>query len=150
MKIVKLVDRELTREELESIHRFRGYTDGVAFACLKERVMVMMEDAPVGDLEAMRERALDAMDCVLGRHPDFMVWEMNDGCSLVGMHGGVCVISPGPIPPHEEFMNIILRNEGLEACEEENVIAYAYEEEYAGPGENDDAGENDVTEKGEC
>jgi hypothetical protein len=50
MKIEKIINRELTVEEIESMKKFRFYTDGVSFACLRERVMVMLHDEPSKDL----------------------------------------------------------------------------------------------------
>lgn len=51
MKIKKVVDRELTAEEIQSIKTFRKYTDGVSFAYLGNLVTVILDGVFSKDVE---------------------------------------------------------------------------------------------------
>lgn len=127
MKIEKLVERELTKEEIESIKRFRSYTDVISFACLRSRVMVMLEGEFDGDTEAMKKKALECMNEAISTPPDFDTFELDDGNVLVLLPSGVCAISEEPCEPgFAVYIN--LRGECLKAADNMEVIAVAYEE----------------------
>ncbi len=132
MKIVKTVDRELTEKEVESIKKFRSYTDGVSFACLKENVMIIIEEEErCRDAEILREKAKDAMKYALSIMPDFTSYDMDDGCVLVCTDGGAFAFTEKAVRKEENNIGLLLelRGRALEACEEGNIIAIAYEEE---------------------
>ena len=128
MKIEKIVDRDLTVEEIASMKKFRSYTDGVSFACLRERVMVMLPEEPSKDAETLKEKALACMRQALSEHPDFSVYEMEDGHLLLFLNSGIFSFSAEPC---EEGVaaDLALRGECLDAAEKMEVIAVAYEED---------------------
>ena len=128
MVIKKLVDRELTPEEIESIKTFRKYTDGVSFACLRSRVMVIMDDVPSNDLEQLKESALSRMEEALCTHPDFVIYNMSDGHVLLIMPSGLYAFSEHPCRDNM-MLNLSLRAECLDAAEKMEIIAIAYEED---------------------
>ncbi|MGM9592879.1 MAG: hypothetical protein ACI3U8_00845 [Candidatus Onthomonas sp.] len=128
MKIISVVNRELTDREITSMQRFRSYTDGVSFACLQERVMVILYDEPSKEVEKLKAKALEHMETALSEHPDMSTWEMNDDCQMVGLPSGIFAISSGPAEGNFRT-HLSLRNECLEACENGEVVAVAYEEE---------------------
>jgi len=128
MKIVTLVDRALTDREVASMHQFRSYTDGISFACLGEGVMVMLHDVPEKDAQLLKEAAEERMDRALSVHPDFYTWTMDDGCQMVCLlHGGIFTMSA---EPEGDNLGVYLglRGAGLNACEQGEVIAVAWEE----------------------
>lgn len=128
MKIVRIADRELTKSELESMERFRSYTDGVSFACLREGVMVMIADEPSTDVELLKEEALERIEEALNEHPDMSTWDMPDGHQLVGLPSGLFAVSSEPCAA--DFPTYLsLRDQCLEACEKDEILAIAYEEE---------------------
>lgn len=129
MKIVKVVDRELTAAETESIEHFIYYTDGVSFACLGERVMAILEDAPGKNVEELAECARDHMDQALSVMPDFRTLKMDDGYLMVCMPGDIYVISAESGFYHSSMSGLWLRGEGLKACEKGEVIAVVYQED---------------------
>ena len=128
MKIVRVVNRELTDREIASMRKFRFYTDGVSFACLRERVMVMLHDEQSKDVEKLKAKALLHMKAALSEHPDMSTWDMDDGYKMVGLPSGIFAISKdaGKGGMGTYFS---LREECLEACENGEIIAVAYEEE---------------------
>lgn len=128
MKIVSLVNRELTSEEIESIERFRTYTDGVSFACLRPRVMVMLHDEPSKDIDKLKEKAFEHMNQALSEHPDFDVLEMDDGRLLVFLNSGIFAFSEEPCTENM-FNNLRLRSECLEAADTMEITAIVYEED---------------------
>lgn len=128
MKIVSIVGRELTKGEVESMKRFRSYTDGVSFACLREGVMVMIADEPSTDLDSLKEEAQERMEEALSENPDMTTWEMDDGYLLVGLPSGIFAVSLEP-QKGDFGRYLALREECLEACANGEIIAIAYEEE---------------------
>lgn len=128
MEIVKLVDRELTEEEIASMKKFRSYTDGVSFACLRERVMVMLHDEPEKDVEKLKAKALEHMGEALSSHPDFTVYQMEDGHILLFLDSGIFTFSKEPCA-ESMAVNLVLRQECLDAAGKKQVIAVAYEED---------------------
>lgn len=128
MKILKTVDRELTEEEIQSMQKFRSYTDGVSFACIGQRVMVIIPDETSHDVEVLKEQALQYMDEAISTHPDFTVYEMNDGHVLLSLDSGVFAFSEEPCRSGMA-VNFALREECLEAAEKGEIIAIAYEED---------------------
>lgn len=127
MKIVNVSNRELSEYELESIRRFRSYTDGISFACLGEGIFVMLEEESK-NANMLRAKAMEQMEAALCQHPDFSTYNMDDGYAMVCMNVGVFAISPGPCPDPGFELYLILRNRCLEACERGEVLAVVYEE----------------------
>lgn len=128
MKIEKLIDRALTAEEIDSMKKFRSYTDGVSFACLRSRVMVMLDDAPSKDAGSLRATALEHMRQALSEHSDFTVYSMDDGHVLLFLNAGIFTFTAEPCRS-SLAVNLALRAACLEAAEEMEVIAVAYEED---------------------
>ena len=128
MKIVNVANRELTEYEVESIRRFRSYTDGVSFACLGEGILMILEEGSK-DAEVLKAKALEQMEAALSMHPDFTTYHMDDGYAMVCLNVGVFAISPGPCPDAGLELYLILRNRCLEACEGGEVLAVVYEED---------------------
>ena len=129
MKIVKVVERELTEAEIESIEHFIFYTDGVSFACLQERVMAILDDEPSKDVEKLKECAERHMDHALSVMPDIWPMKMDDGYLMVCLPGDIYVISAERSYHHSSMSGFLLRAEGLEACELGKVIAVVYKED---------------------
>lgn len=132
-KIVSTVERELTEGELASVKRFRSYTDGVSFACLSEDVMLMVDSAEVprqNDPEALVSAAHRLMKETLFAPPDFEVFTMPDGHVMVMLNTGVVCFTSAPVSEEKNTMalKVLLRNACLQACEEGEVIAVAFEE----------------------
>ena len=128
MKIVNVSDRDLTVEEIESIKKFRTYTDGVSFACLRPRVMVMLPDEPSHDVEKLKAKALEHMEEALSEHPDFTVYEMPDGHVLLFLNSGIFAFSKETCES-EMVVNLALRAQCLDAAEKKEIIAVVYEED---------------------
>ena len=128
MKIVSVIDRELTVEEIESMKKFRTYTDGVSFACLCPRVMVMLHDEPSHDVNKLKAKALEHMEEALSEHPDFTVYQMPDGHVLLFLNSGIFAYSEVPCDT-EMSVNLALRAQCLDAAEKMEVVAVAYEED---------------------
>jgi hypothetical protein len=128
MRIEKIVDRELTAQEIASIKKFRSYTDGVSFACLRERVMVMLPDEPSKDPQTLKEKALEAMCQALSVHPDFTVYRMQDNHLLLFLESGIFTFTAEPCR-ESMGVNLMLRGECLDAAQKMEVIAVAYEED---------------------
>lgn len=128
MKIVNVSDRKLTVEEIESIKKFRTYTDGVSFACLRPRVMVMLPDEPSHDVEKLKAKALEHMEEALSEHPDFTVYEMPDGHVLLFLNSGIFAFSKETCES-EMVVNLALRAQCLDAAEKKEIIAVVYEED---------------------
>ncbi len=126
MKIVNVSTRELTKNEMESIERFRFYTDGVSFACIGERVMVMLADEESKDIEKLKSKTREHIKQALSEPPDINAMEMEDGCQLVYLESGVFAFTMEKAE-HEFGVHISLRNECLEACEKGEILAIAYE-----------------------
>ena len=129
MKIVKTVERELSSEELRSIERFRGYTDGVSFALIGDCVTVMLDGEENNDPETLKNAALQIMSGLLSKHPDFDAFNMDDGCTMILMDPGVLAFSS--VDPETSGMSLYLELRGmcLEASERGEVIAVAFEED---------------------
>ena len=128
MKIVNVVDRELTVEEIESMRKFRSYTDGVSFACIGPRVMVMLQDEPSKDIEKLKEKARQHMLEAMSQHPDFNVYDMDDGHVLLFLESGIFTFSEEPCEA-DIGINLMLRAACLDAAERQEIIAVAYEED---------------------
>lgn len=128
MKIISFVNRELTDREIASIKQFRSYTDGVSFACLRAQVMVMLHDEPSKDIEKLKAKALEHMNTALLEHPDMSTWDMDDGYQMVGLPSGIFAISSGT-GKGGVGTYFSLRGECLEACENGEIIAIAYDGE---------------------
>jgi hypothetical protein len=128
MKIVNVSDRKLTVEEIESIKKFRTYTDGVSFACLRPRVMVMLPDEPSHDVEKLKAKALEHMEEALSEHPDFTVYEMPDGHVLLFLNSGIFAFSKEACES-EIAVNLDLQAQCLDAAEKKEIIAVVYEED---------------------
>jgi hypothetical protein len=128
MKIVSVIDRELTVEEIESMNKFRTYTDGVSFACLQPRVMVMLHDEPSHDVNKLKAKALEHMKEALSEHPDFTVYNMDDGHVLVFLNSGIFAFSKAPCKENMT-VNMALRSLCLDAAEKMEIVAVAYEED---------------------
>ena len=124
MKIIPMAGRPLTEAELAGIHRFRSYTDGIPFACLHERVMLML-DSPSTDPEVLREQARKQMREALSTQADFEVHEMFDGYRLAVLPSGVCAFSKGKAGA--DFA-LFLRSLCLAACQARQVLAVVHEE----------------------
>ena len=129
MKIVKVVDRELTAAEIESIEHFIFYTDGVSFACLQERVMAILDDEPDKDVEKLKACAERHMDYALSVMPDIWPLNMDDGYQMVCLPGDIYVIGTERSYHHSPMSGFLLRADGLEACEKGEVIAVVYQED---------------------
>ena len=129
MKTVKVADRELTATEIESIKHFIFYTDGVSFACLRERVMAILDDEPSKDVEKLKECAERHMEYALSVMPDVWPMKMDDGYLMVCMPGDIYVISAEKSYYHSPMSSFMLRGDGLEACEKGEVIAVVYKED---------------------
>ncbi len=129
MKIVKTVDRELTENELLTIERFRGYTDGVSFALIGDNVTVILDEAEGNDAELLKSEAKRLMSELLQMHPDFDVISMDDGSTMILMNTGVVAFSS--VDPESSGMSLYLELRGmcLEACERGEIIAVAFEED---------------------
>lgn len=127
MKIVKNVDRELTVEEIESMKKFRSYTDGVSFACIGPRVMVMLHDEPSKDVDKLIAKAREHMSEALSTHPDFTVYNMPDGHILLFLDSGVFAFSEEPCES-DMAVNFALRQACLDAAEKNKIFAVAFEE----------------------
>lgn len=110
------------------MQKFRSYTDGVSFACIGQRVMVIIPDETSHDVEVLKEQALQYMDEAISTHPDFTVYEMNDGHVLLCLDSGVFAFSEEPCRSGMT-VNFALREECLEAAEKGEIIAIAYEED---------------------
>ncbi len=128
MKIVTVIDRDLTEAEIASIERFRSYTDGVSFACLREGVMAMLHDEPSKDADTLRQKAIDRMEYALCHHPDMECMQMDDGHRMVFLPSGIFTFTKTPCSDNGMVTNLILRQACLDACEAGEVIAVAYEE----------------------
>ncbi len=127
MKIERVVDRELTAEEIESIKTFRRYTDGVSFAYLGNRVMVILDGVFSKDVDTLKEATLDCMGEALCTSPDFTIFDMNDGHVLLCMPSGLSAFTAYPCRANM-YLNLSLRAECLAAAEKGEIIAVAYED----------------------
>ena len=129
MKIVKTVDRELTENELLTIERFRGYTDGVSFALIGDNVTVILDEVEGNDAELLKSEAQRLMSELLHTHPDFDVISMDDGSTMILMNTGVVAFSS--VDPESSGMSLYLELRGmcLEASERGEIIAVAFEED---------------------
>ena len=136
MKIKKVVDRELTAEEIQSIKTFRKYTDGVSFAYLGNRVTVILDGVFSKDVEELKKATRMCMAEALGTSPDFTVYDMNDGHVLLGMPSGLCAFTAYPCRA-SMYLNLALRAECLSAAEEGEIIAVAYEDPEDTGGEDE-------------
>ena len=114
--------------EIASIRQFRSYTDGVSFACLRARVMVMLDDESSKDIEKLKAKAHEHMNAALSEHPDMSTWDMDDGYAMVGLPSGIFAISE-TAGSNNLSTYFSLRGDCLEACEDGEIIAVAYEEE---------------------
>ncbi len=130
MVIEKLVDRELTKGEIDSIERFRLYTDGVSYACVGERIMVMIDIDDQKNPEKLKSVAKEIVDEALNTHPDFEVFFMDDGNVLLMLTCGVFAFTKKPVDEKDRNLGLymILRNQCLEACENGEILAVVYEE----------------------
>ncbi len=130
MIIEKLVKRELTEGEIDSIKKFRFYSDGISFACLGERIMVMIDIEDQKDPEKLKDAAKKIMEKTLNTHCDFHPIPLKDGRLLILLTDGVLSFTKDPIDEKEENMGIYLylRNECLAACEKGEILAVVYEE----------------------
>lgn len=127
MNIVSVVNRELNDREITSIRQFRSYTDGVSFACLRSRVMVMLHDESSKDIEKLKAKTREHMETALSEHPDMTTWDMDDGYTMVGLPSGIFAISE-TTGCNNISTYFSLRGECLDACERGEIIAIAYEE----------------------
>ena len=128
MKILKVVDRELTAQEIESIETFRMYTDGVSFAYLGDQVTVILDGVVSKDIEELKQAALACMEDALCTMPDFTIYNMDDGHVLLCMPSGLCAFTPYACRS-SMYLNLTLRAMCLSAAEKGEIIAVAYEEE---------------------
>lgn len=123
----------VTEGELASVKRFRSYTDGVSFACIAEDVMLMVDSAEEprqNDPEALVSAAHRLMKETLFAPPDFEVFTMPDGRVMVMLTTGAVCFTSAPVSEEKNTMalKVLLRNACLQACEEGEVIAVAFEE----------------------
>ena len=128
MKIVKMVERELTEKELCSIERFRSYTDGVSFALVGDDVTVMIDDTETNDPEELKAAAIRTMNELLTQHPDFDVFKMDDGCTMILTVPGVISFSSTNPELSGLALHLMLRQMCIEASERGEVIAVAFED----------------------
>ncbi len=134
MVIEKLVDRELTKDEIDSIKQFRRYTDGVSYACIEEQVMIMLDIEDKRNPEKLKSAAMKIVNEALDTPPDFEVFFMDDGVVLLMLTCGVFTFTKLPIEENEKSISLylLLRNHCLCACDEafcsDEILAVVYEE----------------------
>lgn len=128
MNIINVSGRELEDYEIETIKRFRSYTDGIAFACLREGVCVMIE-ADSHDVEALTEATFYAMERALNEQPDFYSITTPDGYKMTLLQSGVAAFETIQNNSVGREMFIALRDDALDACEVGEIIAFAFEEQ---------------------
>ncbi len=134
MVIEKLVDRELTKEEIDSIKQFRRYTDGVSYACVGEQVMIMTDIDDPKNPEKIKKTAMKIVNEALDNPPDFQVFFMDDGVVLLMLSCGVFTFTKTPVEEDDKGITLylLLRNQCLGACEEasfnDEILAVVYEE----------------------
>jgi len=132
MRIVRVVDRELTSGEIESMHRFATYFDNnedLTLVCLREGVMVVFYDE-TNDINVLMEKARNKMAQALSAHPDMNSYDMDDGHTLIALpHGDIFAATSESDDSHNSFTSYMLRAECLEACECGEIIAIAFREE---------------------
>ena len=130
MKINNTSGRELTQNELNSIHHYLYYTDSaIRFACLREGVMVDLDEEETDDVEELMEAARACMGHALSVMPDVWPYYMDDGCQMVTMNGPVAAFTREPVPRMTSTLTFILRAECLEACEAGEIIAIVTKED---------------------
>lgn len=130
MKIVSLVNRELTEAELASIRHYIYYTDGnISFACLREGVMVDLDEEESEDVQVLEEATRCCMMHALSVMPDVWPYYMDDGHHMVQMNGPVTAFSSHPVSWLSPAMTFALRAECLDACETGEIIAIVIKEE---------------------
>ena len=129
MKIIPVVDRALTGAEMAGIERFRKYTEGVPFACIADRVMVMLDD--VSETEAMTASTRACMQACLDSGADGRLWGLKDGHCMLEMPGSVFGFSASGDPAilSRRQLAALLQTECIFACEAGEIIAFAYEED---------------------
>ena len=129
MKIVRTVKRELTENELLTIERFCGYTDGVSFALIGDHVTVMIDETESNDPDKLKAAAEAIMEETISSHPDFDVIALDDGCTMILMPSGAVAFTSTNSAPRGNGLYLALRATCLEACERGEVIAVAFEED---------------------
>ena len=94
MKMIKLVERNLSKET-SVIEHFIRYTDNkTPFVCIGGSVIVPVSTENSSDLNKMLIEAEETMKKTLHSFPDFSNHIADDGRFVVIMHQGPVVISP--------------------------------------------------------
>lgn len=127
MEIRKIVDRELTETEQATIEHFAYYFSGRQdFACLAEYVVMPLDSRSMNDMGKIKEEIAG----VLRSHPDFSTYVMDDGFGLVILLDKIYGITPEKLTEEEIQKGemdlvpaLLLRQDCLEACQNETVIA---------------------------
>ena len=131
MDMIKLVVRELRKEETSAIEHFKYYTDNKeSFVCIGDNVIVPVSNNNSGNMKKMLSEAQETMNMTLNSHPDFEYYTMDDGHFMVMMSEGPVAISPKKYDEYdlsgdnaEMALALCFRNECLEACEKAEIIA---------------------------
>ncbi|MCI8602214.1 MAG: hypothetical protein HFE45_11620 [Oscillospiraceae bacterium] len=131
MQLYKLVSRELTETELQTIAHFRYYYDQKkCFALIGGYAAAVLSDDRAGSLEKLRQEALENMASLLNVPPDFSAYVMDDGFGLAEMDFGIYAVSPSPLSDEEIAANrmgvaaaLAARSACLEACSAGEIIA---------------------------
>lgn len=131
MQVHKIVQRNLSETEEETIRHFRYYYDNRrCFALIGDYAAAVLSDRNSGSLEKLKQEALDNISCVLNTPPDFNTYVMDDMYGLVEMNHGIYAVSPERLSDEELAAGkvniataLAVRSSCLEACENGSIIA---------------------------
>lgn len=137
MKITKLINRELTEDELQSLRTIisgirPGGEDIIEAALIRNEGIVLIDRREHADIASQIEEAKNIMADVIRNMPDFSSWVGDDGIGCVTMGGGAVMKYVYNLSEeekesgHMELGNALdTRTLIMEACEEEEVLALA-------------------------
>ena len=135
LKIKKIVERELTKGEMDTIKCFRSNSDGVCFACLRENVIVMVESDGEPDVKQCAKEVRACMKRTLSSHGDTEMIETDDDYRMLLMTSSanekslMVALTLQPCGDERKLATMHrLRAQCLEACESREIVAVVWED----------------------
>lgn len=115
-----------TDEDFEAAMRWGRYMRVMHFAYVNPHVAVALTEE--GEDEELAWSACQKLRSCGSMHPDFMMFRTDDDRVLIAMRDGVTVLGEKGMWERDSARPWLLRNLGIEACEEGKIRAIVYKD----------------------
>lgn len=119
-------NEDWTDEDSTAASRWCRYLNLKQFAYVNPYVAVALTDE--GDVEELAWSACQQLQSCGSMHPDFTMFRTDDDRVLIAMRDGVTVLGEKGMWERDSARPWLLRNLGIEACEEGMIRAIVYKD----------------------